>query len=160
MPFMPMTISMTDRAVERFLEQFADSDVSSAMLASLRDRLEVAPTLAPVQGVHVAEPGGELWVEVPTPDRPGSPEETGAYDVFTAGGRFLGRVEAPSGFRLEGIREDRAYGVWSDELGVEYARTYRVLRPREGSEGLGLQESSRGETSGSDRSSSSRSVNS
>lgn len=131
----PTTPTMTERAVERFLEQFADTDVSAAMLASLRERLEVAPTLPPVQGIHVAEPGGELWVEVPTPDRTGQLEEPGAYDVFTAAGRYVGRVEAPAGFRLEGVRGDRAYGVWTDELGVEHARTYRVAGPERGTTG-------------------------
>lgn len=124
----PTTEAMTDRAVERFFERFADTDVPQATLASLRDRLEVAPTLPPVQGIHLAEPGGELWVEVPTPERTGQVEEAGAYDVFAPSGRFVGRVEAPEGFRLHGVRDDRAYGVWTDELGVEYARVYRVAR--------------------------------
>lgn len=124
----PTTEEMTDRAVERFFERFADTDVPAATLASLRDRLEVAPTLPPVRGIHVAEPGGEVWVEVPTPMRTGQVEEAGAYDVFAPSGRFLGRMEAPEGFRLEGVRGDRAYGVWRDELGVEHARVYRVVR--------------------------------
>lgn len=122
------TEEMAERAVESFLERFADTDVPAATLASLRDRLEVALALPPVRGIHVAEPGGELWVEVPTPERTGQLEEPGAYDVFTGSGHFLGRVEAPEGFRLEGVRGDRAYGVWTDELGVEYARIYRVVR--------------------------------
>lgn len=124
----PTTEEMTDRAVERFLERFADTDVPAATLASLRDRLEVAPSLPPVRGIHVAEPGGELWVEVPTPDRTGQVEEAGGYDVFAPSGRYLGRVEAPEGFRLHGVREESAYGVWTDGLGVEYARVYRVVR--------------------------------
>lgn len=125
----PTTPAMTERAVERFLERFADTDVSAPMLASLRDRLEVASVLPLVQGVHVAEPGGELWVEVPTPKRTGEVEEPGAYDVFAASGRHLGRVAAPEGFRLMGVRDGRAFGVWKDELGVPYARTYRIVRP-------------------------------
>lgn len=124
----PTNQAMTDRAVERFFERFADTDVPQATLASLRDRLEVAPSLPPVAGIHLAEPGGELWVEVPTPERTGQVEEPGAYDVFAPSGRFLGRVEAPEGFRLHGVRRQRAYGVWTDELGVEYARVYRVAR--------------------------------
>lgn len=127
----PTTEEMTDRAVDRFFERFADTDVPAATLASLRDRLEVAPSLPPVKGIHLAEPGGELWVEVPTPERTGQVEEAGAYDVFAPSGRFLGRVEAPEGFRLEGVRGDRAFGVWTDELGVEYARVYRVVRSAE-----------------------------
>lgn len=129
-PRIATTPEMTDRAVEAFLERFADTDVSAATLASLRDRLEVAPFLPQVQGVHLAEPDGELWVEVPTPDRAGKVDEPGAYEVFGADGRFLGRVEAPAGFRLEGVRDGRAFGVWTDELGVEYARVYRDVRSR------------------------------
>lgn len=124
----PTTEAMTERAVERFIERFADTDVPAATLASLRDRLEVAPTLPQVRGLHLAEPDGEIWVEVPTPERTGQVEEAGAYDVFAPSGRFLGRVGAPKGFRLHGVRGDRAFGVWADGLEVEHARVYRVVR--------------------------------
>lgn len=129
-PEIPVTEELTERAVDAFLERFADTDVSGPMLASLRDRLDVAPVLPRVQGLHLAEPGGELWVEVPTPDRTGEVREPGAYDVFDASGRYAARVRAPDGFRLKGIRDGRIHGVWEDELGVEHVRTYRVLRPR------------------------------
>lgn len=129
----PTTPEMTERAVDRFFERFADADVSAGMLASLRDRLEVAPSLPAVQGLHVAEPSGELWVEVPTPDAAVGTEEPGAYEIFTPGGRLTGRVDVPEGFRLEGIRGGRVHGVWTDELGVEHARVYRVERGPSGS---------------------------
>lgn len=127
-----VTKELERRAVERFFERFAGEDVPEAVLRDLRDRLEVASRLPAVQGIRVSETDGSLWVESPTAERSGELEEPGAWDVFEADGRYRGRMRPPDGFRLEGVRGDRLFGIERDSLGVTRARVYRVVSDERG----------------------------
>lgn len=127
-PPVRVTRALERRARERFFERFAGEDVSEAVLRDLGDRLEVASTLPQIQGVHVSERDGDVWVEAPTAERTGELEEAGAWDVFDREGGYLGRVEPPPGFRLEGVRGDLLFGIERDSLGVTRARVYRLSR--------------------------------
>ena len=42
------------------------------------------------------------------------------WDVFDADGRLLGTVTMPAGFRPLKFTDDAVYGVWRDDLGIEY----------------------------------------
>lgn len=129
-PRVRVTEELERRALDRFYERFSGEDVSEAVLRDLRDRLEVAPHLPAVQGIRVSESDGTMWVEAPTRERSGEVEEPGAWDVFGADGRYLGRLRPPAGFRLEGVRGDLLFGIERDTLGVTRARVYRVVRRR------------------------------
>jgi hypothetical protein len=48
------------------------------------------------------------------------------WDVFDAEGRYLGKVEFPRRFSLQTLRGTSAYGVWRDDLDVEYAMRLRI----------------------------------
>jgi hypothetical protein len=48
------------------------------------------------------------------------------WDVFDAEGRYLGKVEFPRRFSLQTLRGMSAYGVWRDDLDVEYAMRLRI----------------------------------
>ncbi|MCH8925403.1 MAG: cysteine desulfurase [Proteobacteria bacterium] len=53
---------------------------------------------------------------------PASPD----WDVFDANGRYLGVVTTPTHFDIRLFRDGVAYGVWSDDLGVQYVVGLRV----------------------------------
>jgi hypothetical protein len=49
------------------------------------------------------------------------------WDVFDADGRYLGVVSMPQRFSPRGLREDKVYGVWRDELDVQYVTRLRIV---------------------------------
>ncbi len=49
------------------------------------------------------------------------------WDVFNADGRLLGTVTMPAGFRPLKFTDDAVYGVWRDELGIEYVVRLKVV---------------------------------
>jgi hypothetical protein len=50
------------------------------------------------------------------------------WDVFDRVGRYLGAIELPHRFTLISLRGDHAYGVWKDELDVQYVMRLRIVR--------------------------------
>lgn len=83
----------------------------------------------------MAGPHGTLWVQhfvtvQEVEERGGTLdlEALGAteWDIFDAEGRFLGVLELPERFRPVHVRDDRIYGVWRDEMDVEYVVRLRV----------------------------------
>ncbi|MGD2134522.1 MAG: 6-bladed beta-propeller [Gemmatimonadales bacterium] len=94
---------------------------------------------------------GRLWVHVPQPGEPfrseaaaaeeeertGRPQlryrEPAAFDVFEPDGRYLGRVEAPTGFRTGPepvIRGDTVWAIVFDELDVATVVRFGIARGR------------------------------
>ncbi|MCJ7627689.1 MAG: hypothetical protein MUO50_04795, partial [Longimicrobiales bacterium] len=55
----------------------------------------------------------------------GSPQ----WEIFDAEGRYLGVVTLPEGFTPVNAKGDLLYGVWRDELDVQYVMRLRVNRP-------------------------------
>ncbi len=53
----------------------------------------------------------------------GAPE----WDVFDADGRYLGVVTMPPRFTPRGFHGDKMYGVWRDELDVQYVTRMRIV---------------------------------
>lgn len=53
----------------------------------------------------------------------GAPE----WDVFDADGRYLGIVTMPPRFTPRGFHGDNIYGVWRDELDVQYVTRMRIV---------------------------------
>lgn len=67
---------------------------------------------------------GNLWVQrMPWPGA-----VPPAWDVFSAQGQMLGTVTMPAGFRATQIGADFVLGVWTDDDGVEYVRTYGLTK--------------------------------
>jgi len=50
------------------------------------------------------------------------------FDVFDAGGRWLGEMQVPEGFEVFEIGTDYVLGVQRDELEVEHVRMYGLSR--------------------------------
>jgi hypothetical protein len=90
-------------------------------------RSQVAPTdsLSVVTAAPWVDALGAVWVPLGAePDA-----QTRMYDVFDAGGIYLGQISVPRlWFTIREIGADYIVGVTSDELGVEYVTMYRLDR--------------------------------
>jgi hypothetical protein len=66
-------------------------------------------------------------VEVNTLNYPRGEWGARDWDVFDADGRFLGVVTMPHLFSHKLFRGDKIYGIWRDELQVQYVVRLRIL---------------------------------
>lgn len=82
-------------------------------------------------------PGGSLWVQrIQQPTLLSAEEretwnpqlDMGAseWDVLDADGRYLGVIDMPHRFQPVTLVDDLVYGVWRDEMDVQYVRVMRV----------------------------------
>jgi hypothetical protein len=83
-------------------------------------------------------PNGSVWVQHLRPPAEVTEEELETYDmtqdigsrdwdVFDPEGRYLGVVTMPPRFTPRIILEDRIYGVWRDDLDVQYVMRLRIV---------------------------------
>ncbi|MFV1986220.1 MAG: hypothetical protein ACC682_03010, partial [Gemmatimonadota bacterium] len=126
------------RAFFSYLERaWLDAGASPSRLARNRDGVGFAEFFPAFSTFH-AGPRGSLWVQpVQSPadltdeeiERYNFIEDFGgpAWDVFDADGRFLGVVDMPPRFQPRLFVGDRIYGVWRDELDVQYVVRLRVV---------------------------------
>jgi hypothetical protein len=56
----------------------------------------------------------------------GRPPATSEWDVFDREGRYLGVMDMPTGEMGFSFAGDRIYGVWEDELDVQYIAAWRI----------------------------------
>jgi hypothetical protein len=87
----------------------------------------------------IGGPEGTLWVQrVRTAADVGegvefNPQDMGSpqFDVFDRNGRYLGVVTLPDRFNPSRIIGDRIYGIWRDELDVQYVKVLKITLPPE-----------------------------
>ena len=101
--------------------------------AAMQGRLNLAtPSHMPALGQIFVSPQGTVLVE--RLDLYGDPvgrmftpplTQPAPWDVFDAGGRFLGTVKLPVRFTIRTVTDDAVVGVLRDELNVEYVARYR-----------------------------------
>lgn len=138
-PFQRAPVTEGDKdAFMGFIERtWRGAGVAPDMIARLRQMIkfgEFFPAFSAIQ----AGPRGTIWVQHlqsvadlteeqrrsfnPMEDV-GSPE----WDVFDSWGRYLGVVTMPPRFAPRLFREDKIYGVWRDELDVQYVVRLRIV---------------------------------
>lgn len=139
MPFERQPVSDNDRqAVMTALERaWVDAGVPPQMLPQLRSIVHFAEFFPAFSSVQVG-PRGSIWVQhvqsaagltdeelaqFNVTEDTGSPD----WDVFDADGRFLGIVSMPSRFQPRQFVGDRIFGVWRNELDVQFAMQLRVV---------------------------------
>ena len=92
----------------------------------------------PAYAQALAGPGGTLWVQRIRPPSDMSAEEKESFnplqnigaaewDVFDADGRYLGIVEMPFHFQPLGFHDSSVFGVWRDDLDVQYVRVMSIV---------------------------------
>lgn len=137
-PFERRPVTEGDRsAIMGFLERaWVDAGVPPQALGRLRSLVhfgEFIPAFANIQ----AGPGGTIWIQHVQSAAGLSEEEleefniiedTGApdWDVFDAEGRFLGIVTMPPRFSPRLFLDNKIYGVWRDDLDVQYVVRMRI----------------------------------
>lgn len=138
MPFERPAVTEKDREVFlKALEQiWKDAGVPASALENLVAGVDFAPTF-PAYLQFLAGPAGTIWVQhLKAPSRLteeerenfnpllglGAPE----WDIFDPEGRYLGIVTMPERFQPLRFRGDRVYGVWRDELEVQYVMVLRI----------------------------------
>ena len=117
---------------------WTDAGVPQAALGRLRSAISYEPFF-PVYLQFLSGPAQSLWVQQLNPLRNLTEEERenlnpqlgfgmGApdWDVFDAEGRYLGVVTMPERYQPLRFVGDRVYGVWRDELDVQYVMRVRV----------------------------------
>ncbi len=66
--------------------------------------------------------GNTLWVRLPGPQDAAVWE----WQLFDASGNAEARVRTPRQLRITQVSEDRVLGVWTDDLGVQTVRSFRL----------------------------------
>jgi hypothetical protein len=117
----PITDSDWDALMRSNLEG-ADSEWRGGLEATYRKMTR--PAAMPFFSAAVFDDEGNLWLESFR-----APSDARAeWTVFDAGGRMLGTVALPDGFRPTHIGGDFVLGVGRDDLDVEYVREYGLLK--------------------------------
>ena len=113
-------------AVLRQNEQWWDeAGLSPEMRARFRSLIRIGEYYPAFQRL-IAGPAGTMWVQHLQLLRQVG-EEQEAWDVFDSEGRYLGIVMLPTRFTPSLFRHDKIYGVWSDELDVQYVVRLRIV---------------------------------
>ena len=131
-------VTATDREVfEQALEKaWRDAGVGPQVLAALKAGVDFEdrfPAYFQLRG----GPGGSLWVqhliapaELSEAERETFNPQLGLgssrWDVFDGTGRFLGGITMPERFQPLQFEGNTVYGVWRDDLDVQYVRAYRI----------------------------------
>ena len=126
------------RAFFTYLDQaWLDAGVPPSRLAANHARVSFADQFPAIAGFHVGR-NGTLWVQPTQSPADLSEERLERYnfiedfggpewDVFDADGRYLGAVAMPTRFQPRLFHGDEIYGVWRDELDVQFLLRLRVI---------------------------------
>jgi hypothetical protein len=135
-PFEPVPV--TDQHKEARIDlskgYMAEAGVPPAVQERLLGRIRFCQSF-PVFGRVTAGPHESVWVQrVRNAAGAMNADDLAAlalpeWDVFDSAGRFLGVVHHPDGFEARLFRDNRIYGVWHDELDVEYVLRLRIIDP-------------------------------
>jgi len=135
----PVEQSDKNSILKAMEEQFAQFGVPPAQAEQILQGIGFAE-FYPAFGLIFLGPGETLWVQRIRSARDmaegaeegfefdaqdiGSPE----WEVLDAEGRYMGVVTLPEGFMPVNVNGDLLYGIWRDELDVQYVMRLRVNR--------------------------------
>lgn len=123
----PVTAAAREAVLEGMRRDAQAQRLPESVARRLGNSLAFADQAPPVAELWSSEPGGRFWVGVRSAESVAEdPDRVAGWDVYGPAGAYLGHVRRPAEFGLRRVMEDAAYGVWRDELGVSYARRYRL----------------------------------
>ena len=132
----PVTEGDQQIMIDAFVGLWKSIGLSGSQLDAAREAIGFAD-FYPAYALVRAGPAGSIWVQhLQTPDEL-TPEELAAFDpqsgfgsstwdVFDPSGRFLGSLDMPDRFQPLRFQGDRIYGIWRDDLDVQYVLILRV----------------------------------
>ena len=118
----PVTDAHLDAVMAEMVDRADDDEQSREFRRMFREA--PIPELHPAHGAIYADKLGFLWIEEYR--FPG--DDARLTTIFDPEGRMVESLVLPSGLRIEEIGEDYILGVYRDELGVEYLRSYPLTR--------------------------------
>lgn len=139
--FQPAAFTDADEAaiLGELERRWAAAGVPAEFQRRARERFDFADLL-PVMSAILVGPASTLWVQHMRPPSELNEEELASvredhmedlggaeWDVFDREGRYLGIVTMPERFSPSLFRDDKVYGVWRDELNVEYVLRLRIV---------------------------------
>jgi hypothetical protein len=137
-----VTEEVKQAAIERIREFATAQGAPDNLIDDILERMTFEEYFPAIASVWVSDPGGFLWVGIPSPSAQAinftggfSGGELSGFDVFTPDGTYLGRIPAPENFQPMIVRDDAMYGSWTDEFDVPYVRSYQIVQ---GSEVVGM----------------------
>jgi len=107
-------------AYRRQIVEHMPGDQQADYLSGLEH--EARPTELPAWARVLVTAEGYVWAQRYEAD----PAVASVWDVFDQGRRLLGQVTTPPGLVVMRITASEVVGVWRDEVGVEYVRSYAV----------------------------------
>ncbi len=138
-PYEPVRVTERDlRAFWAYIDRaWLNNGVSPARLPELHSRMHFAEFFPAFMSIQIGYLG-TIWVQpIQTPgnltdeelERYNFIEEFGSpnWDVFDGEGKFLGVVTMPKRFQPRLFHEDKIYGVWRDDLDVQYVMRLRIV---------------------------------
>ncbi|MDT8437258.1 MAG: hypothetical protein RRA92_10945, partial [Gemmatimonadota bacterium] len=138
-PFEPRRVTEADRQIftETLERLWKQAGVPAEGLQVLKQGVSFEDRF-PAFAVAFGGPAGSLWVQrIRKPDELSAAEReefnplqnlgSPDWDVFDVDGRYLGVVTMPDRFQPIGFEGDQVFGVWRDELDVQYVRFVRVV---------------------------------
>lgn len=125
-----LVVCLDDGAAPLSRSERGDTALEEEHLQKLADLLATTEPVAsplPFGGLFFGA-GGELWVrrERPDPFGPGIAAEGSGYDIFAAGGAYLGRVNAPERVVLFGHAAGLVFGLERGPYDVMSVVAYRL----------------------------------
>jgi hypothetical protein len=137
-PFEPMPVSEDDQSVllDAMERLWTEAGVPPQAIGQLRSAIKFADNF-PAYLQFLSGPQNTVWVQdILAPSalsadaqeffNPQQDLGSSEFDVFDAEGRYLGMVTMPDRFTPMRFIDDMVYGVWRDELDVQYVVRLRI----------------------------------
>jgi hypothetical protein len=133
----PITDQDRTRFMDRLERVLTEAGRPAAQIALFKSAVSFED-LYPAWRRFICGVGGTLWVQRQRPVSAlsdeeleefldlGRPPATPYWDVFDPEGRYLGVMDMPTSDRAFYFAGDRVYGVWEDELDVQYIVAWRI----------------------------------
>ena len=123
--------------IEQQIRSLVPPESFTAIMAQTRQSLGFADFFPAFVSMSIG-PNGSIWVQHLRPPAEVTEEELETYDmaqdigsrdwdVFDPEGRYLGVVTMPPRFTPRIILEGKIYGVWRDDLDVQYVTRLRIV---------------------------------
>lgn len=123
--------------LDMFEQQFRDQGLPPAIMD--RISVEFADFFPAFNDIRTG-PDGTIWVQhIASMERMRAQAEAGTlnvrdlgaptWDVFNPDGRYLGVVTLPDRFQPSAMTSDHIYGIWRDDLEVQYVLRLELVRP-------------------------------